>query len=219
MAGAVDRAPALWFLSLTENVLFANLPVSVKGAASMEVVDGGKGKEREPGVIPLHDGLPTDPEYLKFVIQLALSNGNVAAASRAIGWGPAKGRHLVKRHPELKEIAKTALSIEQREVVKSWREMHAKALRTIDEAMDDNDGRVRLAAADKVIERTEGKVQPSGMDLGKEPEDVEQNITMRFAAALHISKGMTMAQSLLYAEKNPDEVQEWAERHGHISAA
>lgn len=171
-------------------------------------------------VVPLRpDGLPLDPTLLMFVIQLAVNNGNASSAARAVGLSPTRGRMLCKEHPELRNIAKQAIGLGVNDTIRRWSDMHSKALTTINELIDGaEDDRVKLAAAQTVIERVEGKAPQKG--AGPLPTDasVMEDVTVRFAASYYLSTGTTLADAMQYAEKNPEVVEAWAKRHGLIAA-
>lgn len=183
--------------------------------------NGGNGDDgHDPDVIPLFENLPSDPEFVMFMVQLAMLDGNASGAAQAVGWNPERGRKMCQRHPELRELARRAIGLSQKETIRRWNQMHSAALNTIYSLTTNAiDERVKLAAAQTVIERVEGKVPVRGRQPDTVPEEVTEDIGVRFAAAYHLEKGVSLADALQYAETNPDEVNDWAKRHGLLDAS
>lgn len=157
--------------------------------------------------------LPYDPTFIAFVVELALASGNASEAARRVGWSPDKGRRVVAEYPDLRDLVNQAVSHMAESRLADWASMHAEAVETVGTLMRSAvEERVRLDAAKYVVERNEGKiVQPIRDDT---PQVSMDSVLMRFVASLHVSKGLTVAEALAYAERNPDEVRQWGRRHG-----
>ena len=184
------------------------------------VGDDGEELPLDPDVIPMFEKLPSDPTFLMFVINLAMNDGNASAAARAVGWNPERGRKMCQRHPEIREITRKAIGLTQRETIRRWNQMHSAALQTINElATDATDERVRLSAAQTIVERVEGKTPIRRTQQEVAPEEVSENLTVRFAAAYHLERGVSLSDAMLFAEREPDKVNEWAKRHGLLDAS
>jgi hypothetical protein len=187
--------------------------VNLRALGKVDVAD-------ESTATGLPDALPADPKLLMFVVQLALNAGNASEAARSIGWSASQGRMLTHRYPGLRDLARSAVDAAAHTTVRRWVDMHAKALRTIDDLMTNaEDERTRLHAALAVVERVEGRV-PQKVELDEpDPRDVFASTTVRFATAYHLLRGVELADAMLYAEKHPEVVEAWAKRHGLVFAA
>jgi hypothetical protein len=166
------------------------------------------------------DVLPADPKLLMFVVQLALNAGNASEAARSIGWSASQGRMLIQRYPGLRGLANNAFDVTAATTVRRWVDMHAKALHTINDIMTNaQDERTRLQAALAVVQRVEGRV-PQKVELDEpDPRDIFASMTVRFATAYHLLRGVELSDAMLYAEKHPEVVEAWAKRHGLVFAA
>lgn len=170
-------------------------------------------------VLPFPSSSDVDPSLLQFAVQLALTNRNIAAASRAIGWTPEKGRRIVRDNPQILEVAAQATELAARHTLKKWTDLHAAAIEKIESLMSSaDDEKVQLKAAEMVIERVEGRVPQKVEVEDDDIRDLLAQVTMRFIAALQYAKGLSYAEAALYADKNPEQVEKWGRDKGLLVA-
>lgn len=172
-----------------------------------------KKKVRKPIAAPIEQ----DPTLWLFLVELGLQKGNASEASRRVGWSPERGRRVLSEYPELRSLVSEVIGRVADSQLREWVDMHADARRTIHDLMlRADDERVKLEAAKIAIERIEGKVvQPVRDDT---PQPTMDTVLMRFVASLHMFRGLTVAEAMEYAERNPDEVQSWGREKGLLPA-
>jgi molybdenum-dependent DNA-binding transcriptional regulator ModE len=154
----------------------------------------------DPSAIP--------PHYARLIAELAMSDGNIRIASERAGISYVHARRLVAQNPAIREAVEAARA-QVTSRMQRWVELAAEAQRTVQALLASESDQVRLSAAKEILDRAEGKPRQAVDVSVEEQEDAPDSITMRYAVALTLSRGIGLAQALEEAERRPEKVKLW----------
>lgn len=152
-----------------------------------------------------------------------VTTGNISKAAQLVGMNASYARRLFSQNAN---IALVAAAIEEHmqgvartavaEAVEEWAELVPRAKAVMMDLLGANDEKVRLWAAQDIVNRAEGKpvAKVEHKHTSEGPQLTEAQ--MRLAFSLCQAHGLSMAEALEYMRQHPQDVRQWEEQHAQV---
>jgi hypothetical protein len=149
-----------------------------------------------------------EPAELALVSEWADNGQNVAAAARTLGMAAATAARWMRRR-RVQHFIRHVIPERNLGDLRDWGLLVPRAQQTLVALLDDEDGRVRLQAANSILDRGIGKVTQR-LDHHVSQTATLDEVQMQAALSLVAEHGVPMTEAARYVLDHPDEVRQWA---------
>jgi hypothetical protein len=153
-----------------------------------------------------------NPKQVALFCAWVVNGRNISAAGRQIGYAEQHARGLFSKHPAFlaaRERVEDILSVEDEE----WIESLPEARRTLRQLLKARDEKVRLWAAQDIVNRAEGKpVAKVDMTVREERPSLTDG-EMQLAISIMQQTGRPFPEVREWIRQHPEEVRGWVAQH------
>lgn len=153
---------------------------------------------------------PLNPLQSRFLVEVCTNGGNPGAAAAAIGVARETGKRWM-RLPQVAE-AFSHYRTQAEGKLKDWALLVDRAQETLVDLLDSKDDRVRIVAANSILDRGLGKVAAK-VEATVTHQEALTGVALEAALSLVAGAGMSLADASRYVREHPEEVAAWALIH------
>jgi hypothetical protein len=150
---------------------------------------------------------PLSPVQTRFLVEVCTNGGNPRAAANAIGISPTTGKAWMQLPQVAEAFRHYRMQAEGK--LKDWSLLVDRAQETLVDLLDSKDDRVRIVAANTILDRGLGKVANKVEGIITHQEALT-GVALEAALSLVAGAGMTLHEASAYVREHPEEVANWA---------